>query len=125
MVDRPRTRSRRPLIAPTLYFQLEVQLERLKQEPTWLTGSSNAITLAKGPLLRVVLTVIRKGGKLREHRIKGPLTLQVLSGLIRFTASGHVRDMGPGALVALEPALKHDVEALQESAFLLTLVPPS
>src|SRR5438309_3854277 len=89
------------------------------------TRAPAAITLTKEPLLRVVLTVLRKGTKLHEHRVSGPLTLHVLAGTMLFrTREGALR-VRPGEVVVLESALEHEVEALEESAFLLTLVQPS
>ncbi len=115
----------KPVVAPLNHFRIEEQVERIKQEPAWLSGSRNAITLVKEPHLRVVLTVLRKGAKLQEHQTKGPLTLQVLSGSVRFKAAQQALELGPGALVVLESGLGHDVEALEDSAFLVTLWQPS
>ncbi len=61
-------RHGKPVVAPLIHFRIEEQVERLKQEPAWLAGSRNAITLVKERNLRVVLTVLRKGAKLQEHR---------------------------------------------------------
>lgn len=122
--DAPQARPDRPVVAPLLQFRIEEQMERLKQEHAWLSGSRNAITLIKEPNLRVVLTVLRKGTTLHEHQTGGPLTLQVLSGSVSFRAPGHALEIGPGGLVVLESAIVHEVEALEESAFLLTLVQP-
>ena len=49
------------------------------------------------------------------------MTLQVLSGSIRFRSAGTVREVEAGQLVVLEWVLVHEVEALTESALLLTL----
>ena len=54
-------RPDRPVAAPVLEFRLDEQVERLRREPAWRSGTRDAITLAKGPVLRVVLTVLRAG----------------------------------------------------------------
>ena len=54
-------RPDRPVAAPVLEFRLDEQVERLRREPAWRSGTRDAITLAKGPVLRVVLTVHRAG----------------------------------------------------------------
>ena len=115
-------RPDRPVAAPVLEFRLDEQVERLRREPAWRSGTRDAITLAKGPVLRVVLTVLRAGAHLDEHRAPGPLTLQLLSGSLRFQAAGETRALAPGMLVVLDAALPHRVEAVEDSAFLLTLV---
>lgn len=53
--------------------------------------------LVKEGNLRVVLTVLKKRTKLQEHRTRGPLTLQVLSGSVRFSAAGRALEMGQEA----------------------------
>lgn len=71
--------------------------------------------------LRVVLALLHAGTRLDPHHAPGPLTLQVLSGRVRLAAGRQALELGPGVLVALESALEHDVEAVEESALLLTL----
>lgn len=66
---------------------------------------------------------VLRPGRLDPHRAPGPLTLHVLSGRVRLRAAAREAALGPGALVALERAVEHDVEALEESALLLTLPP--
>lgn len=53
------------------------------------------------------------------------MTLQALSGVIRFRAGETVLELAPGQLVVLESVLSHDVEALAETALLLTLMEPT
>jgi quercetin dioxygenase-like cupin family protein len=124
MADNPPARPDRPHAAQLVHFRIAEQVDRLKREPAWLSGSRNAITLVKERSLRVVLTVLKKGTQLQEHQTGGPFTLQVVSGLVRVRASGSTLDMAPGAVVALERGIVHEVEALEETAFLLTLVQP-
>jgi quercetin dioxygenase-like cupin family protein len=64
------------------------------------------------------------GSKMHEHQAAGPITLQVLSGSIRFQAAGQMLTLGPGEVVILESAVEHEVEALEEDACLLTLANP-
>jgi quercetin dioxygenase-like cupin family protein len=62
-----------------------------------------------------------EGGRLAEHQAAGPLTLHVLRGSVTFRAGDRAERLGPGELVVLESAIRHDVETLEESACLLTL----
>ena len=121
MVDEWKARPDRPVEGPFLHLELSEQFERLKQEPTWRASGRNAITLAKAPELRVVLLLLGRGTKLPEHRAAGPLTFHVLGGSVKFRAGGRVERLGSGALIVLESAVAHEVEALEESACLLTL----
>jgi quercetin dioxygenase-like cupin family protein len=49
------------------------------------------------------------------------LTLQILSGLVAFRVGDRTEEVGPGEIIVLESAIGHEVEALDESACLLTL----
>ncbi len=121
MVDEWKARLDRPVEGPFLHLQLGEQLERLRQESTWRASGRNAITLAKEPSLRVVLMLLGKGTKISEHQAAGPLTFQVLSGSVTFRAGARVESLGSGELIVLESTVAHEVEALEESACLLTL----
>jgi len=115
-------RAARPVAAPLLRVNLAEQLATLAQESTWRTSGHNAITLVKQPGLRLVLLRLGPGAKLSEHRTGGPLVLHLLSGSLRFEAGSRVETIRAGELVVLEPAISHAVQALDESACVLTLV---
>ena len=121
MVEEWTARPDRPVEIPLLHVSLGKQLDRLRQESTWRTSGRNAITLTKEPRLRVVLMLLGKGIRLPEHRAGWPLTLHVLSGLVTFRAGNHSETLRSGELIVLESAIEHEVEALEESACLLTL----
>jgi quercetin dioxygenase-like cupin family protein len=121
MADEWKARPDRPVEMPLLHLPLREHLERLRQEPTWGTSGRNAITLAKEPALRVVLMLLGRGTRIAEHRAAGPLTFHVLSGSVTFRAGARVESLGPGELIVLESTVPHEVEALEESACLLTL----
>ena len=115
------TRPDRPVRVPLLHVPLAEHVDRLRQEPTWRTKGHNAITLTQEPGLRLVLMLFGKGAKLAEHQAAGPLTFHVLSGSVAFRAGDRAETLGPGELVVLESAIRHEVEALEESACLLSL----
>jgi quercetin dioxygenase-like cupin family protein len=121
MVDEWKARPDRPVEGPLLHLQLSEHLERLRQEPTWRASGRNAITLAKEPALRVVLMLLGKGTKIPQHQAAGPLTFHVLSGSVTFRAGNRAEGLGSGEVIVLESAVAHEVEALEESACLLTL----
>lgn len=120
MTEPPDIRPDRPAKSRLSRFRLDAEIDRLKGEAAWSSGTRNAITLAKGPL-SIVLVVLKPGATLEEHRARGPMTLEVLSGSIRFRSAETVHEVEAGHLVILESVLAHEVEALTESALLLTL----
>ena len=72
----------------------------------------------------VVLTVLTSNGRLHEHKAIGKISVQGIVGRIRMHVQDKLFDLPAGHLLALERALPHDVEALEDSAFLLTIAWP-
>ena len=116
-------RSPGPLESPILSFDLNAELERLRNENAW-QGGRNSKTLLKHSDFRVVLTVLKSNARLHEHKAAGRISVQAIAGHIRMHVRDEVIDLPAGHLLALERALPHDVEALEDSAFLLTIAWP-
>jgi quercetin dioxygenase-like cupin family protein len=77
--------------------------------------------LVKHPEFRIVLITMNSGSQWAEHKTNSRISMQPLQGHIRlFTPDGNV-DLREGQLLTLDPGVPHSVEALEESAFLLTL----
>lgn len=118
--QRPETPKARSLDAPLLTFNLKALLTQIKSEDTWHTAQRSAMTLVRSPKLRVVLVALHKGTVIPSHHAEGPITIQVLEGQIKFTAAGQIVTLGTSQMLSLASELQHTVEAVEESAFLLT-----
>jgi len=116
-------RSPGPLESPILSFDLNAEIERLRGENAW-QGGRNSKTLVNHPDFRVVLTVLKSNARLHEHKAAGGISVQGIAGHIRMHVQDKVIDLPAGHMLALERALPHDVEALEDSAFLLTIAWP-
>ena len=114
-------RPARQVSAPVLAFDLAQQLTSLKQESSWQRSDRNARTLVEESGFRLVLTALKAGAQLREHRADGWVSIHGLEGHLRVQAGRHTTDLAPGHVVVLEPNLAHSVEAVEEGAFLLSL----
>ena len=106
------------------HIDLEAEIELLRGEETYHRVGRNGKTLVKRPDFRVVLTALRGGTRVAEHVAPGPLTVQAVRGRIRMHVPGGEVELGPGHLLALERNERHDVEALEDSVFLLTIAWP-
>jgi len=115
-----RRRHSQPLAAPYLEFDLAREVEQLHREPEWKTGR-NARTLVKYDSLRVVLTALKAHARIPEHRTEGRISIQTIRGQIQVRAEGRTFELPAGTLLALDQGLRHDVEALEDSVFLLTI----
>ncbi len=106
-------------------FDLAAEVDRLHSEESWRQGTRNAKTLVKEPDLRIVVIALRQGGRMEEHRAPGHISIQTLTGRLRLQVRDQTIDLPAGHVLALDPDVAHDVEALDESAFLLTIAWPA
>lgn len=108
---------------PYLEFELQAEIEKLRCEPAYESGR-NAKTMVKYEDFRVVLTAIKGGTRIQEHHSAGRISVQTVAGHIRMHALDREYDLPQGRLLVLDRAVQHDVEALEDSAFLLTVAWP-
>ena len=113
------------LAGPTLTFDLAAEARQLRAEEAWRRGEHNAKTLMKEADFRIVLVAAKSGGRMRDHQAPGRLSIQILSGRVRVHLRSGSVDLPMGHLLTLEPGIVHDVEALAESDFLLTIAWPA
>ncbi|MBC7441850.1 MAG: cupin domain-containing protein [Ramlibacter sp.] len=74
------------------------------------------------PGVRVVMLTFEAGHVLTQHTAPTTLLMQALDGCLRVTAGGKVTRLVPGALLRLDAGLPHEVEALEESRLMLTML---
>jgi quercetin dioxygenase-like cupin family protein len=115
--------NRLPRLAePLLQIDLERELQQLRQEDSWQrkTGRSSK-TLAKYPDFRIVLILMKGGTRMRQHRAEGRISIQPLKGQVCIHLTHRKVNLPAGQLLMLDCGVLHDVEALEESALLLTI----
>ena len=122
----PRTGAQRtvePTTGVFLEFDLNAQIEQLKREPAWQNGR-NAKTMVKYSDFRIVLMLMKAQTRIEEHHADGRISVQTIGGHIRMHVAGKDFDLPVGHLLALDHEVRHDVEALEDNAFLLTITRP-
>jgi len=115
--------SRLPGLAePVLQIDLERELQQLRQEDSWQreTGRSSK-TLAKYPDFRIVLILMKGGTRMSQHKAEGRVSIQLLKGRVCLHLADRTANVSGGDLVVMDCGVLHDVEALEESALLLTI----
>ncbi|SPE44673.1 conserved exported hypothetical protein [Candidatus Sulfotelmatobacter sp. SbA7] len=103
-------------------LSLAGELQQLRREDSWQreTGRSSK-ALAKYPDFRIVLILMKSGTRMRQHRAEGRISIQQLKGPVRIHLADRKVTLATGHLLVLDCGVLHDVEALEESALLLTI----
>jgi quercetin dioxygenase-like cupin family protein len=110
------------LAEPLLQIDLDRELQQLRREDSWQreTGRSSK-TLAKYPDFRIVLILMKSGTRMRQHKAEGRISIQQLKGQVCVHLADRKVTVSAGHLLVLDCGVLHDVEALEESALLLTI----
>jgi len=110
------------LDTPILQCNLLEEIQNLHKEEAWLksTGPSSK-TLVKHSDMRIVLLAMKKNMCMHEHKTSARISVHTLIGRIHLKLPDRTVDLPAGHLLALDQSLPHDVEAAEDSAFLLTL----
>jgi quercetin dioxygenase-like cupin family protein len=115
--------NRLPWLAePLMQIDLDKELNQLRRGDSWQreTGRSSK-TLAKYPDFRIVLILMKSDTRMRQQRAEGRISIQQLKGQVRIHLSDRKVTVSAGHLLVLDCGVLHDVEALEESALLLTI----
>lgn len=105
-------------------FDLQREMAESEQKKPWPSGIHSK-TLFKKPDFRMVLIEMEPGARMDEHHADGTICVQPIKGRIRFRTQDRTHELGTGNLLTLGASIKHDVEALEDSAFLLTIAWPT
>lgn len=105
---------------PVIMVDWQSEVEALRRGDTGPNGRI-AKTVVKYPNFSIVLMVMKSKAVFPEHKSAGRISVQVLKGHIQMHVLGSVVDLSAGNLVALDREVLHNVEALDESAFMLTI----
>ena len=116
-----RPKGERILNAPLVEMNLNEFIEQIKSEVTWANSDRNSTTIFKSDTMRIVLIGLHENAALKPHKVNATISVQVLEGEIEFTAEQHHTQIKKGQMIALQDNITHNVRALTESFFLLTL----
>jgi quercetin dioxygenase-like cupin family protein len=110
---------------PFISIDVPFEIARLQASGAYQTEGHSGRTLTKSPELRVVVEAMKAGVRLPLHEPAEQLTLQVVLGQLRvWMRHGENSELSEGGFVAIDAGRVHELEALQDCAFLLTLAWP-
>lgn len=111
----------RPLTGPFLIFDLQDRLSQLRSEDAYGRSGRAGRTLAKSDRFRLIMVAMREGSTIGTHQADSPMTLQVISGAIRFRLGEEDHRLSAGELLFFGPGDAHDIRAEGETALLITI----
>jgi quercetin dioxygenase-like cupin family protein len=111
----------RLLDAPLLIIDVAEYIQRLKNEPAWQKNDRNGITLFKTKGMRIVLVIMHAGAEMRPQTIDALVSLHVLSGLLQVTTDDQTAKVNAGQILTLHANINHNVQAVTETTFVLTM----
>ena len=117
-----RPEGERILDAPLVHLDLKEFSKTIKHEKAWKEKDRNAMTVYKTDGMRMVLIALHKGAVLERHTAKGNISVQVMEGEINFSTDNQTVLLKEGQAIALHKEIPHEVTAVKESVFLLTLL---
>jgi quercetin dioxygenase-like cupin family protein len=110
----------RPAEGRFLQVQLKDEIARLARQLETSGHDRDAISLVKDYGLNIMLMALRSGARLHDHRTKGPLAVQVISGRVNFVVAGVTNEVAAGSMIALDREIVHSLQATEDSLVLLT-----
>jgi quercetin dioxygenase-like cupin family protein len=113
----------RMLDSTLVHIDLPMFMRQVKEESAWKDGKRNAITVFKTDKVRIVLIALREGAEMARHIADGIISVQVLDGKLQFNTDLQSVQLDNGQMLALHERIPHSVLALEETVFLLTLIP--
>jgi quercetin dioxygenase-like cupin family protein len=105
----------------SLIFDLKADEARLLEKARTARSGRAAKTLVKEGPLRVTVVALKKGAKIEDHRVEGPLSIQSLAGKLRIGIDGTSWDVPSRGLITLEPGTTHDATAVTDATFMITM----
>jgi quercetin dioxygenase-like cupin family protein len=115
------TPMQRSLDAPMMIFDLQPQLQELREDESYRRSGRLGRTLAKSGRLRLTLVALNAGIEVGTHHAESPMTIQLLEGRLSFRVAGADHELAAGQILFFGPGDAHDIRALEESALVLTL----
>jgi quercetin dioxygenase-like cupin family protein len=104
-------------------YDLMSEISAFESRKPWQQGLTSKLLL-KSSDFRLMLIAMQNGAKMQEHHSDDESRFKRYEE-VRVHVGDRVVELTSGHLLALDRSIKHDVEALEDSAFLLTIAWPA
>ncbi|HUJ13078.1 MAG TPA: hypothetical protein VL284_04730 [Thermoanaerobaculia bacterium] len=113
----------RQLLRSELSIDVDEQIRILRATPEGEAGAA-LMTVVRHPDFRVHLITLGKGVQIGWHSNPGQVSVECVAGLIRVHTLHRDYDLPASESLGLGREVGHDVEALRDSAFIVTISRP-
>lgn len=97
-------------------------IRNLKRQKNWLEGELISVTLINNPAFKVLLTLLHEGTEVISYQANDFITFRVLEGSLILHLKEDLISLNDGEVYTINEKTKYSFDAIEESAFLLTLV---
>jgi quercetin dioxygenase-like cupin family protein len=104
-------------------LDLAGELAGSREHKPWPSGLYSKLLL-KADDLRLVLIAMETGARIKEHHADGSISIHVLEGTLCIRLQAQEHALQARQILTLAPGILHDVEAREDTAFLLTILWP-
>ena len=118
-VNRPE--GSRIIDASWVFNDIESLLKQLRSENAWEKNDRNGITLFKTKGMRIVLVIMHAGAEMRPQTIDALVSLHVLNGFLQVITDDQTAKVEAGQILTLHANINHNVQAVAETTFILTM----
>ncbi len=120
--DKPSFTGPNSRLAP-YEFDLPSAIDSLHADPAW-QGGITWRRLVHYPDFQIVVRALKANTRIDTHQNPGRISVHTIAGHIRMRAHDRTFDLPVGRLLVLDRNVPHDVEAVEDSVFLLTVAQP-
>lgn len=103
-------------------FDIPTIIVNLKQEKSWIEGELSSVILLNSSSVKVLLTILHGGTEVISYQANDSITFQIIDGSLIL----HIREesivLGKDELITLTEKVRYSFDAVEETAFLMTLV---
>lgn len=96
--------------------------EVIKLVPSASEKPHKTAAIVKHRDFEAVRLVVNAGAEIPPHQVKGPITLQCVSGSVVLGLNGNELELRPGQWTYLEGGVQHWVRGVEDSVLLLTII---
>jgi len=108
-----------PKPAPIHYLDLESEADRLIAKLPGHRQQTKSLVREHG--VSVLMMAMESGDALREHSADGVVIVRVVRGHAVLAAGGESFDVRPGEMVLMQPGVRHDLSAQEQTVVVLTV----